>query len=435
MNAKPPVVWWLCTVLFCVPAQAQHAGDMLIASAANGGGALVISYSFSNKVVVSESFSGGGTTLYSATDPGFDLVATDDPGASLYVLDSGVTVRVELTAIASGASMKIGAVTLDAAGESALLGSAPNIHVHPEWRLTLPTGVFGDYPISFRLTTTAPGYSQSVIYTATVTNLAPAPTATPTTTATTLASPTASPTPTATVAATPQSSCPPTPVSGCRNPTQTDKALLLLKGGADPAKHTLLWKWLKGQATQLAELGDPTLATVYRLCVYDESAGVARRVLQALIPPAGSCDGAPCWKAIRGGYKYKDPNGSAAGVRNVLLKSGESGKAKIIVKGKGGGLDMPALPLDQDPAVRVQLSNGSLCWEAVYPGGAMRSDDRQFKDRPVAVAVAAAGSRRWCRRRGRCLAAGWGERGRCGRVARRRRRGRFRRRSIRRRVG
>jgi hypothetical protein len=50
----------------------------------------------------------------------------------------------------------------------------------------------------------------------------------------------------------------------------------------------------------------------------------------------------------------------------VQLKAGQTGKAQILVKGRGSNLQAPALSLMNLP-VRVQLVNGGgACWEATY---------------------------------------------------------------------
>ena len=77
--------------------------------------------------------------------------------------------------------------------------------------------------------------------------------------------------------------------------------------------------------------------------------------------------GLACWKALSGtGFKYKDKELTPDGLDTILLKSGDDGKAKIIVKGKGANLGLPS-PLDVGLPVAVQLqSTNGECWEAKY---------------------------------------------------------------------
>jgi len=193
---------------------------------------------------------------------------------------------------------------------------------------------------------------------------------TPTQTSTATATPTSTPT------ATPNPHCPAAPLIGCRQPLAPKKSTLLLKS-AGGSNDKLVWKWTKGEDTAPAELGDPTSVTTYTLCVYDETAGVAALKLSALVPPGSA------WKAKAAGFKYRDPSGAAAGIASMLLKSGTGGKPKMVVKGKGSGLDMPALPLHQDQHVIAQLKNtfeGGHCWEGRYSAGATKNDSVEFKD-------------------------------------------------------
>jgi hypothetical protein len=178
-----------CTLL--APAAAQHAGDILVGSSAAGGGALVARFAFPAQIALAESFRAGGLTLYGATDPGFDVPAADDPVAGTFRLASGTTVSLELTAIGEGcppshaacASLKVGASTLDAAGESAVLGAMPDLHIHPTWQLTLPDGSTAAATIRFRLTSSSGTYSPSAEYAVAVRNGAASPTPTPATVA------------------------------------------------------------------------------------------------------------------------------------------------------------------------------------------------------------------------------------------------------------
>jgi len=175
--------------------------------------------------------------------------------------------------------------------------------------------------------------------------------------------------------------CDPAPLPGCRQPTVENKALLLLKDKGEDKKK-LVWKWLKGDATALEDFGDPTTSTTYTLCIYDETNDVPSLSLTAAVPPGGICDGDPCWSTIGAGFKYKDSAAVNGGIKNLLLKFGEAGKAKIIAKGIGAQLALPGLPLAQDTTVVVQLKNQlGTCWEARYSAPASANDSGGFKDK------------------------------------------------------
>ncbi len=158
--------------------------------------------------------------------------------------------------------------------------------------------------------------------------------------------------------------CGPTPQAGCRGPALAGKGTVGLKDKSPDKKDGLNWKYIKGAATTLAEFGDPLTATDYTLCVYDTSAA-PQPILLAHAPAGGTCGTKPCWKAIKGGFKYNDKLFTPDGLQQVLLKSGPATKVKILVKGKGVDLPMPTLPLT--PMVTVQLkSESGVCWEARY---------------------------------------------------------------------
>jgi hypothetical protein len=67
----------------------------------------------------------------------------------------------------------------------------------------------------------------------------------------------------------------------------------------------------------------------------------------------------------------------------MLLKEGlTDGTAKIIVKGKGTGVDMPALSSLASPLTVQLVSSEDECWTSVFNfPPAIRNDAAQFKDR------------------------------------------------------
>jgi hypothetical protein len=164
------------------------------------------------------------------------------------------------------------------------------------------------------------------------------------------------------------------PALGCKRPFVGGKASLVLKNRSVDRRDSAAWKWTKGTATSLLEFGDPTVTTSYELCLFDETANNPQLVLDAHIPAGGN------WSAFRRGYKYKDAGAANDGITNVVLKAGDDGAASIVIKGKGAGLNAPALPLHQDSRVITQLLNGSTCWEADYDTPLV-NDVGQFKAR------------------------------------------------------
>lgn len=332
------------------PAAAQHGGDMLVGSTVNDGGALAIQFDFGPKIHLAPSVTIGGTTVYTATDPGFDAILAD--GGGFFVLNNNTQISVQLLSFDAGASVKVRTTVLDTVNESAVLGTYTNadqeaLHHHPTWTLTLPNGVYGDYDLAFRLTTTSASYTASQTYAVVLTNATPsAPVATPT--------PTPTPTPT--------SVCAVVPRPGCRVPTVAGKASLAIVDKPDDTKDSLQWKSVKGPITPRGDYGDPRANTSWAFCLYD-ALGTLRA--SAEIPAGGLCSGKPCWKAAKTSFTYADKERSPDGVQQLSLKEGlKDGRSTQSVKGKGVHLDLPALPLGAEAfplTVQLQGTN-AVCF-------------------------------------------------------------------------
>jgi len=160
--------------------------------------------------------------------------------------------------------------------------------------------------------------------------------------------------------------CPGTPLAGCRSPVAPLASLLTVKETIPDTKDKLVWKWAKGAATTHAEFGDPLATDAYRLCIYG---GASALLLEATLPPGGTCAGKPCWKRLGStaqpkGYQYANKTGAVAGVTGLKLGPGPDGKAKITLTAKGSALVPPPTPVTFP--VRVQLSAAGECWETTY---------------------------------------------------------------------
>jgi len=83
----------------------------------------------------------GGIALYSSDSPGYEPTEVDEPEEMLYVLGDGATIAVEIVAIDEGFSLKRGDAIADAAGESLVLGTTPDLgHEHVEYIIAVPGG-------------------------------------------------------------------------------------------------------------------------------------------------------------------------------------------------------------------------------------------------------------------------------------------------------
>jgi hypothetical protein len=161
--------------------------------------------------------------------------------------------------------------------------------------------------------------------------------------------------------------CPDDPLAGCKEPTIAFKGRLAMRD-KDPDKgDSLVWKWVRGDATSAPEVGDPLGTDEYSVCLYD---GGGTLVSASRVEPGGTCGVKPCWKALgtpagSKGHKYVNKIGNTDGVKKLIVKPGEQGKAKAVVKAKGDGLDMPALPLALPVTAQLVASTGT-CWSAAF---------------------------------------------------------------------
>lgn len=156
--------------------------------------------------------------------------------------------------------------------------------------------------------------------------------------------------------------CPPVPLGTCRTAIKTS---LLIKDNVNDARDSIIFKWLKGQATTQPELGDPTSTASYQLCVYDTD-GVVRKTAA---PAAGLCDGDACWETTGSGpsgLRYRDKELTPTGTSSVILKSGAFPKPKIVWKAKGALLGDDALGLTLPVTVQIYNSDTPVCFTQTY---------------------------------------------------------------------
>jgi cysteine-rich repeat protein len=169
------------------------------------------------------------------------------------------------------------------------------------------------------------------------------------------------------------------PAPDCRS-TAAGGATLVLRDTEGDAKDLIMWKWRRGAATTKAEFGDPTEATSYALCVYDDSG-----LLVTLTAPAsGTCGNHACWTSPPGGFRYRDPERTPEGVADLLLQQGRrDGRTKLVLEATGENLDVPDLGVLESPlTVQLRRSGSPLCWGARYTfPPARRNDEVRFRDR------------------------------------------------------
>jgi hypothetical protein len=227
--------------------------------------------------------------------------------------------------------------------------------------------------------TSTPTRTPTITSTATITE---APTATDTPTETPTDTPEPSATPSATVTSTPTATDSPTPLPPGACPLQpslgcghAQRSRLRINDYPDPTRDWLRWAWQRGEVT--TAIGDPTTQTTYKICIYEPTFDSHRLALEAAAPAGGTCADRPCWRPrSRGGFEYDDRNLDPDGIRKLIVVPGADGRATLMVFAKGANLQVPRLPLRDDPNVIVQVLTSdpsTACWEATYG----REDIRQ----------------------------------------------------------
>lgn len=182
--------------------------------------------------------------------------------------------------------------------------------------------------------------------------------------------PTVTVTPTPSATATPRTSeCPLSLPPDCKTGTAGAGSLSIKIDAGDPAKSKITWKWVKGTATSLAELGDPSTTNNFLLCIYD---GTEAPVLRLLVPAGGTCGKKPCWKAGEKGYSYTK-KGALPGKVKLTVGKQTTGSANMAVQGSGASLTGLALPFTMPVRALLLNDSTSATWCATYAAPASSS--------------------------------------------------------------
>ena len=83
----------------------------------------------------------------------------------------------------------------------------------------------------------------------------------------------------------------------------------------------------------------------------------------------------PCWREVRGGYRYRDDFRTREGLSSMRLKEGSDGKARITLKASGDLVGALALPLGVPVRAQLQAANGE-CWETTHPFATVNDSGR-----------------------------------------------------------
>jgi hypothetical protein len=146
-----------------------------------------------------------------------------------------------------------------------------------------------------------------------------------------------------------------------------------------PKGDRVMWKWANGDATALADFGNPVTTDGYTLCVFDQSSQTPALLFRASVAPGGTCGKRSCWVGNGKTFKYVDRAATADGVAGMSLIPGAAGKAKILLKARGPALSqrpfgVPMPPLATPLTVQLQSGNGQ-CWGATFARGGLKSNN------------------------------------------------------------
>ncbi len=140
-------------------------------------------------------------------------------------------------------------------------------------------------------------------------------------------------------------------------------SLLKVVYRTDPAKNLLRWRWLKGEAIAIGDIGDPTDTASYNLCFYPDVPGGGGLGAEVLLAPS------PIWVTLNGeGYRYQDLSGSNGGVSDLRIRTGDANKTKASLKARGANVPGGLLPAT---SYTVQLAepSGGGCWTSSFATG------------------------------------------------------------------
>jgi cysteine-rich repeat protein len=183
------------------------------------------------------------------------------------------------------------------------------------------------------------------------------------------------------LACTPTRGCQPAPRTSCGRSSKGKRTRLLVSNSSRDAKDALAWSWTRGSIPSVADFGDPRTTEDYTFCLFGEQdAAGPTLLLGTTIPAGGTCGRAPCWSPLRRtGFRWKDESATRAGLSGVSLRSGDAGKASIMVQGKGPNLHLAPLPLPLPVRAQLQTESGR-CWEETYSArGTLRSSKHVFR--------------------------------------------------------
>lgn len=174
----------------------------------------------------------------------------------------------------------------------------------------------------------------------------------------------------------PVTGCPAAPAPSCDMPAMSTLTIRDAPPTGTSLKDKIGWKSARGPAELQSGFGDPTDDTDFVWCLYT---GPSATLVAEMGVAAG--DG---WKTISSrGYKFTDTSAAQDGTLKIAIRGDPFlPRTRLLWKGKGANLPLPALPLSQtdDVSVRVHDSSNGNCWGADFPPSAtIKNDGKVFK--------------------------------------------------------
>ena len=178
--------------------------------------------------------------------------------------------------------------------------------------------------------------------------------------------------------------CGAAPAVDCEEPDAGILQVNEKKAGKEKLKVIL--KKLNSAITQ-GQFGDPVTGnTNHAICIYDDVDALSTELLVNRAGQQCGTPAKPCWGLVSTkGYKYSDKDASASGIQKMLMKGGDAGKGKVIVKGKNnsakGQNSLPEgialLLLDNTQATVQVLTSDAACF-GVTTGSVKTADGVSF---------------------------------------------------------
>jgi cysteine-rich repeat protein len=160
--------------------------------------------------------------------------------------------------------------------------------------------------------------------------------------------------------------CPAAPRADCNMATSPRGARLTLRDRTDHRRDTLALHLRSASGAD--QLGDPTVADGYLLCLYDTSSGPQpRRALT--LPSNAACAGGACWRRRGGGFTYHDRAETSDGIAVVRLQRSSQGGVTVSMTGRGANLQPPG-SLGVPVQAQLLRTDGAGCWSATFSAAA-----------------------------------------------------------------